>query len=134
MVRSRSQAPLLAALVLGAGASTAFAQVQWDRYASNPVLTHGAPGSWDPTMAVATSVMDHQGVYKMWYDGDGGFGYATSPDGVAWARHPGNPVLQPGAPGAWDENEIVQRSVIVAAGLYRMWYTGVDATGTNRIG
>lgn len=134
MIRIGPHVSLLAVVFLCSGISPTSAQVQWARYPGNPVLTPGAPGSWDPTLAVATTVMVHQGVYKMWYDGDGGFGHATSTDGVAWVRHPGNPVLQPGAPGAWDGNEIFQSSVMVTGGLYRMWYTGVDVSGTNRIG
>jgi hypothetical protein len=43
----------------------------------------------------------------MWYHGsiDGNspreIGHATSPDGLTWTKHPGNPILQAG-PGSWD--------------------------------
>ena len=48
-------------------------------------------------------------VYKMWYTGYNGapsniegkaeyaIGYATSPDGVNWTKHEGNPIFGPGA-------------------------------------
>jgi hypothetical protein len=114
--------------------SGAQAQALWDKQPANPVLPVGAAGSWDESMAVATSVMFHESIYKMWYEGDGGFGYATSLDGLVWSKYGGNPVLQPGPAGAWDEVDIDCATVVYAQGLYRMWYSGVDAANTNRIG
>ena len=109
-------------------------EIARDADAQGHLLPVGPAGSWDENLAVATSVMFHEGIYKMWYEGDGGFGYATSPDGLVWSKYGGNPVLQPGPGGAWDEVDIDDASVVYAQGLYRMWYSGVDAANTNRIG
>jgi predicted GH43/DUF377 family glycosyl hydrolase len=131
---SRGPVTILTVVVLCTFISGALAQALWEKQPVDPVLPVGPAGSWDESMAVATSVMFDEGIYKMWYEGDGGFGYATSIDGLVWSKHGNNPVLQPGPPGAWDEVDIDQATVVFAEGSYRMWYSGVDATNTNRIG
>ncbi len=113
---------------------TVSAQFDWTKEPTTPVLRVGLPGAWDDGVAIATTVMFHNNVYKMWYEGDGGFGYATSTNGIGWTKHAANPVLRPGEVGAWDEREMSHASVVLVGGLYRMWYSGVDAQGDNRIG
>lgn len=110
------------------------AQIQWQKH-SNPVLEVGSSGSWDQTTAVATTVLFHQGIYKMWYEGDSGFGYATSPDGLVWIKDTlHNPILEPGPPGSWDEMAVNNASVLIHNSIYHLWYSGVDANHDNRIG
>ena len=123
----------VAAILMHAWASQGISQVQWTKYANNPVLPHGDPNSFDEITAVATTVMFHEGMYKMWYEGDDGFGYATSSNGITWFKHANNPVLEPG-PGTWDEGAINNASVLVINNTYRMWYSGVDGLNENRIG
>jgi predicted GH43/DUF377 family glycosyl hydrolase len=48
--------------------------------------------------------------------------------GSTWVKDPGNPVLDVGAPGAWDDSRVVAGPVILESGVYRMWYTGWDGT------
>jgi len=50
-----------------------------------------------------------------------------------WEKYLGNPVLDRGLPGAWDEEWVFIPEVFFDGALYRMWYTGWD--GSNlRIG
>jgi predicted GH43/DUF377 family glycosyl hydrolase len=70
--------------------------------------------------------------FRMWYSGKRGdlyegFGLATSPDGRQWRRE--GRVLALGGPGEWDSAEIVDPSVIVVDGGYRMYYCGARAAG-----
>ena len=65
-----------------------------------PVFTGGGPGAWDEFVREKLVIIEDGGVFKMWYVGhtSGGqttskVGYATSPDGITWTRHPGNPVV-----------------------------------------
>jgi len=110
------------------------AQTQWQKY-PDPVLNVGTPGSWDETLSVATTVMFHENIYKMWYEGDGCFGYATSQDGFVWIKDTvHNPVLEPGPPGSWDHNAVNHASVLFVNNTYHMWYSGVDANDDNQIG
>jgi predicted GH43/DUF377 family glycosyl hydrolase len=68
----------------------------------------------------------------MWYVGtQSGFsnnwriGYATSSDGIDWTRqNDGNPVLNLGAPGEWDDAYVGHVSVIRDGSLLKMWYRG----------
>ena len=75
-------------------------QTNWVKYDGNPVLSPGAPGSWDNYGVFWPTVIFDGTQYQMWYSGRtdgsvGHIGYATSPDGLTWMKHP-NPVLETG--------------------------------------
>lgn len=116
------------------GYATSADGLQWDIYAGNPVLAVGPAGSWDELEANAPAVIKDGDVYKMWYHGCDtdyaacGIGYATSPDGTTWTKHPGNPVLS-GTPGEWDGDFAMWPAVIKNGGVYEMWYTASGKTG-----
>jgi hypothetical protein len=104
------------------------------------VFGPGAAGSWDEFLDIIT--VSHEGsTYKMWYlasdfPGIGRVGYATSTDGVTWARNAANPVLAQGAPGSWDDGGIVGFQLLKRpwAGDYLMVYTASDGTGAYGLG
>ena len=109
------------------------------KYASNPVLTDGTPGSWDDEGIWHPSVLLEGSTYKMWYAGYDDtnlnqIGLATSPDGYAWTKEGSNPVLHVGAPGSWEENGVSRPKVILDGSTYKMWYTGVDSSGVIQVG
>jgi predicted GH43/DUF377 family glycosyl hydrolase len=77
------------------------------------VLRPGAPGEWDSLLIGRPAVLHVNGQFMMWYDGRKdmppgrlprgvptstrsrlSLGLATSPDGVNWTKHPGNPVVE----------------------------------------
>jgi hypothetical protein len=67
----------------------------------------------------------------MWYmafdsGGVGRIGYATSPDGITWTKYAGNPVLDTGAAGSWEGEDVTTPTVIKEGSTYHMWYTGHD--------
>jgi hypothetical protein len=68
----------------------------------------------------------------MWFAGKDllryNIGYATSPDGVVWTKHPQNPVLTAGAEGAPDDADVVSPHVLYQNGLFHMWYAGRGET------
>lgn len=43
--------------------------INWTKYAANPVLSNGSPGEWDSNTASFPSVLNDNGIYKMWYTG-----------------------------------------------------------------
>ncbi len=51
---------------------------------------------------------------------------------TTWEKYPGNPILEPGLPGSWDEMTLVS-CVIFEDNYYKMWYIGYDGS-TVRIG
>jgi len=96
--------------------------------------------AWESQGVGAASVIFDSGTYKMWYSGIddntiGQIGYATSPDGIWWAKNP-LPVLSNGAMGDWDADIAGAPCVIwdEDEGQYEMWYTGMDSSEISRIG
>jgi len=110
------------------GYATSNDGVSWTKN-SNPVLTHGAAGSWDSLLVYAGFVLKNASTYLMWYEGarlkpDGscckfGLGLATSLDGLSWTKYAGNPILtsesssMPYVSYPW---------VLMVRGQFKMWY------------
>jgi predicted GH43/DUF377 family glycosyl hydrolase len=107
--------------------------VDWTMDPANPVLTRGEPGEWDDGLLFGAGVVHDGTQYHLWYSGVGAQtgtyqgGYATSPDGTVWTKHPDNPVLKPGPAGAWDDGGVDPHTVILEDGVFRMWYTAGTA-------
>jgi MYXO-CTERM domain-containing protein len=112
----------------------------WTKYSGNPVMSPSAAwegGSNNSTGETSpTSVLKEQGVYKLWYHGFSNntrrIGYATSPDGISWTKYSGNPVLTPGASGAWDADSVCEPNVVHVGSTYYMYYS--RCTGAGGIG
>lgn len=104
--------------------------IHWTkRNSGKPVLDLGAEAVWDHREATFPYVVFAGSRYHMWYYGFDGItiriGYASSPNGIAWKKHIGNPVLTPG-PSAWDAGFVTMPAVIGpdATGGFKMWYSG----------
>ncbi len=91
----------------GIGYATSVDGVVWFKYKGGsgllpvPVVDHGPGGSADSFTAGDPSVMKDGSTWKMWYTGDDSskkrIAYATSVDGVTWAK--GGKVIAPEDPG-----------------------------------
>ena len=104
-----------------------YAQIVWTRYEHNPILKPGGTGAWDENFAIATTVLYHDDIYKMWYEGDEDFGYATSLDGLIWTKDGvNNPVLVPDSSGFWDDSGVALPFVLQEESILKMWYGGTD--------
>ncbi len=107
---------------------------EWARYPGNPVLTEGVAGSWDDHGATFASVIWDAAAdeFRMYYHGFSGsthqIGLATSPDGLDWTKHAGNPIMTPG-PGAWDGGSVRVPMVWKEGTDYHMIYTGAGSGG-----
>ncbi|UCF08626.1 MAG: hypothetical protein JSW28_02755 [Thermoplasmata archaeon] len=105
---------------------------EFTKYAGNPVLDHGNPGSWDSKDVGSPSVINsYENNYLMWYDGYDGstamkIGYATSTNGTTWVKYPNNPILNIGSQGEWDDGGVRGNTVIYNDGLFHMWYFNYD--------
>jgi hypothetical protein len=118
--------------------------INWTKYGAGASLMEGGgPGSWDVCIDTPEIVRDSSG-YKLYYLGDtlpGGsnqlpsgrasIGVATSPDGINWTKYSGNPILTHGGPDSWECSWIESPAVLwdSTAGIYMMWYSGVDTNG-----
>ncbi len=96
----------------------------WFVNAKNPVLKNG-PG-WDNGGVVYPCVIKDNTGYKMYYGGNWArleIGVATSPDGVTWTKHPGNPIIHGGNSGQWNY-ALRDPAVIYEDGIYKVWFEG----------
>jgi predicted GH43/DUF377 family glycosyl hydrolase len=119
--------------------------VTWTKDAGNPVLDV-SPAAWDAYAIETVSVLRDDAAppaerYKAWYAGRTtdvpnnpayDIGYAVSPDGLAWTKYSGNPVLTKGVTAEWDNSFIEGPSVVFDAGVYWMWYAGFDAVANGQ--
>lgn len=51
-------------------------------------------------------------------------GLARSNDLLHWERYPGNPILERGLPGTWDEGALWFATVLKKDQTYYLWYEG----------
>jgi hypothetical protein len=121
------------------GYATSADGIVWKKHPANPILDLGPPGTWDDWTVSSPTVIFDDTEYKMWYQaydsaGIRRTGHAISDDGIVWEKHPSNPVLDVGPPGAWDSYVAGGPDVIFDGNIYRMWYAGckLAADGTTR--
>lgn len=118
--------------------------VVWTKTAG-AVLNAGAAGAFDAFGAKLCAVIQDGVSYRMWYvgiDASGpagrqklGYASAAVADlGVNWTKFSGNPVLGPGAAGAFDEKNLWSPAVLLDNGVFRLWYGGENNAGLIRIG
>jgi predicted GH43/DUF377 family glycosyl hydrolase len=121
----------------GSGASIGLATssdgLTFTRWGTAPVLQPGPPGSWDERWVESPAViwLPEQGRYLMWYSGmDAAWrarvGLATSTDGVVWVKYAGNPVLDVGPSGSWEDYWVAVPGVIRWGEGFLMVYSGVS--------
>ncbi|UCF08036.1 MAG: PKD domain-containing protein [Thermoplasmata archaeon] len=133
-----------------------FDGISWEKWADEngaiPVLDVGAPGDLDSLRVLSPAIIRDDDVlidnntinddelYKMWYIGNNipdwryfRIFYATSPDGINWNKYTAGtgsavPVIEyGGSPDGMDDHSVYAQAVTKENGLYRMWYSGLDA-------
>ena len=112
--------------------------ISWTKHA-DPVLTPSIGSEWDSGEVAVPRVVKYCDAYEMFYSGisgvdakDSKIGSAVSFDGISWVKE--GIVISNGCQGDLDELEVSEGCTIVEAdGSFKMWYTGKDSEGTNRI-
>ena len=107
----------------------------WTRHPSNPILDFGASGEWDDALVADPGLIYADGYYWMMYAGapdstpstslSQGLAYATDPLGT-WTRYTGNPILEVGPSGAWDDVWAFRGGLLYEDGAWSGVYTGYD--------
>lgn len=117
--------------------------INWTKYNqdisgnSDYVLSAGLSGTWESRGVLLPSVVLHDSEYEMWYAGYHSqfkIGYATSPDGITWTKHEGNPVMDLGQSGTWDDAVAYRPNVVIDGNIYKMWYSGASSGAPQEIG
>ncbi len=120
------------------GYATSADGVTWSRR-REPVLSPDQP--WERVAVMCPSVLwDAQaGLWRMWYSGGEQYepdalGYATSPDGIRWTKHPTNPIFRPDPAIAWEQHKVTAAQVVKHGGEYLMFYIGFRDVHHAQIG
>jgi predicted GH43/DUF377 family glycosyl hydrolase len=113
--------------------------VVWTRKSNTPVLSADQP--WEKVAVMCPDVIwdADAGVYRMWYSGGEQYepdaiGYATSPDGLTWTKHAGNPVFRSDPGAAWEKHKVTACQVVKDNGWHLMFYIGFRDVDHAQIG
>jgi predicted GH43/DUF377 family glycosyl hydrolase len=113
--------------------------VAWERMSDKPVLS--AENPWEKVAVMCPHVIyDKQAkLYRMWYSGGeqyepNAIGYATSEDGLKWARHQNNPIFKPDSNSAWEKDRVTACQVIRQGDRHIMFYIGFRDQDHAQIG
>jgi predicted GH43/DUF377 family glycosyl hydrolase len=112
--------------------------LRWSRHGPS-VMSTGPRGSWDERGVADPYVIRAGDWFYMYYLGQDRarrqqLGVARSADGVVWEKFRGNPILEPGAPGAFDDTGLGEPAVWSEQGWYWMLYTARDRKEFRRLG
>ena len=94
------------------------------------------PGSWAGSGIAANGSTVDDGAQILYYYQAGKpprIGLARSPNGREWSKG-GNPVLDLGPRGSWDERGVADPYVIRAGNAWVLYYLGVDRARRQRLG
>lgn len=101
--------------------------IQWKSKSSNVLLPFY---NWELPKGISFPFVNYiSNQYKMWYGANGNYngetrwriGYATSIDGIIWAKHP-IPIIETTL--LWEGIDIASPNILFDNGVYHMWYHG----------
>jgi predicted GH43/DUF377 family glycosyl hydrolase len=121
------------------GYATSKDRVAWERMSNKPVLSAEQP--WEKVAVMCPHVIyDNQAKqYRMWYSGGeqgepNAIGYATSEDGLKWAKHEKNPIFKPDPKNNWEKDRVTACQVIPQKDGFLMFYIGFRDESHAQIG
>jgi hypothetical protein len=95
----------------------------WKRMSDKPVLSPELP--WEKEAVMNPNVLwdPEMRVFRMWYAGGDQYepdavGYAASPDGLNWTKHPANPVFTPMPANVWERYKVAGPQVLRHGGWH----------------
>ena len=109
-----------------------FAQTQWTKHPSNPVMTKGGSVYEAAAVGQPAVILDND-TFKMWYvaaqdTNNARISYAFSDDGITWTKYnSATPVLDIGTPGSWDDAWLDAPEIVKDAEGYKLYYYGDTA-------
>jgi predicted GH43/DUF377 family glycosyl hydrolase len=111
----------------------------WVRTGKDPVLA--SEQDWENVAVMCPHVLwdEEAKLYRMWYSaGDqhepNAIGYAVSPDGLTWSKHPANPIFRPDKAIRWERHKVTACQVVQEGGWHIMFYIGFRDEAHAQIG
>jgi predicted GH43/DUF377 family glycosyl hydrolase len=111
----------------------------WKRMSDKPVISPEL--AWEKVAVMCPQVIwdEETSLFKMWYSGGDQYepdamGYATSPDGLHWEKHPSNPIIKPTAENIWEQYKTTGGHVFRHGGWYYIVYIGFRDMDHAQIG
>jgi predicted GH43/DUF377 family glycosyl hydrolase len=111
----------------------------WKRMSDKPVLSPEKP--WEKVALMCPHVIWDEAAkqFRLWYSGGehyepNAIGYATSPDGLVWARHEANPIFAADPASAWEKHKVTACQVVRQGEWHLMFYIGFRDENHARIG
>jgi predicted GH43/DUF377 family glycosyl hydrolase len=125
--------------VTAIGLATSADGVAFRKFSPGPVIDVGPKGAWDGAAVGDPNVIAHDGAYYLYFLGMNAagvqrLGVARSVDGAVWEKFAGNPVLDAGAAGTFDENGVGEPAVVFCAPNFYLLYAGRDARERRNLG
>ncbi len=105
----------------------------WTKYQHNPVITETA-GTWTERHLYPGTIYKTDGKYWLYCGATSKVGLFSSPDGINWTPVDNNPLLLPGAAGAFDETAVFLQSILVTDSRFLLYGYGVNSASERRIG
>lgn len=113
--------------------------LSWTRVQNEPVLV--SEQAWEKVAVMCPHVLwdEPEKVYKMWYSAGeqyepNAIGYATSSDGIHWAKRKSNPIFVANPETDWEKHKVTAAQVFIHNGWYYMFYIGFANENLARIG
>jgi predicted GH43/DUF377 family glycosyl hydrolase len=109
------------------------------RMSDTPVLSPDQP--WEKVAVMCPDVIWDASakLFRMWYSGGEQYepdaiGCATSPDGLTWTKHPGNPIFKSDPTAEWEKYKVTACQIVKDDGWYLMYYIGFRDVDHAQIG
>ena len=113
--------------------------VTWRRVTDRPVLAPEQP--WEKVAVMCPYVIwdEEAKLFQMWYSGGeqsepNAIGYASSPDGLVWTKHPVNPIFKADPQSPWEQHRVAACQVVRHGDSYLMFYIGYSDPQRAQIG
>ena len=113
--------------------------VTWVRVSDQPVLSPDQPWEKGAVMCPHVEWDETAKLLRMWYSAGEQYepdaiGYATSADGKAWTKLPGNPIFQADPKKPWEQCKVTACQVVHHGDWYIMFYIGFHDVNRAQIG
>ena len=123
------------------GLATSEDGIEWVKHKDNPIL-RSRVDDYDYTNIMSPVVLYKDGQWQMWYAGNHGNNanntrqdvdicYATSTDGISWAKYPDNPVI-PNGGASWKDLDLRPADIRwKRTGVYVLYFEAVGKEDSN---